>query len=287
MDSLDDLSDWVAVKANIFVQDEETDHPRFICAWNEEASKIAITLHEGSRKASDQNHKNKVCLLSLSEIYHIHRQFYLINTSLASDFPDKIKPNYVPSRKKFEYVSTGIEHYLSCAVKKVGKKLVISLVFGDDDPLACYEENWNEFKLKNLEESVDKAYKELEEVLSLRGRAESLLQVTTIYALEDQVCKNISDYLSEMYNFHLQPFLELREMSRVRVNQAKEKLCEEIGPNIKQKAQKEFEDWNEQSLVATEAIQQLYQEFYRKTLHLVLGEFPLRYIYLSIINCGF
>lgn len=119
---------------------------------------------------------------------------------------------------------------------------------------------------------MNKAYKELEEVLTLRQRADSLLQMKTIYALEDQVCKNISDSLSELYNFHLQPYLELREMAHVRVKQAKAKLCEEIGPTIKQKAEKEFEEWNEQSLIATEALQQLYQEFYRRTLSLVLGD---------------
>ncbi|GBL57629.1 Junction-mediating and -regulatory protein, partial [Araneus ventricosus] len=268
---MEDLSDWVAVKANIFTKEEDTDHLRFICAWNDEASKVAITLHEGSRKASDQNNKNRVCLLSMSEIYHMHKQFCLIDTSLARDFPKEIKPNYTPSRKKSEYISTCIEHYLSCAVQKVGKKLVVASMFNEEDPLSCYEENWNEFKIKSLEDLVDKAYKELEEVLQLRGRAESLLQLTTIYALEDQVFKNISDYLGELYNFHLHPFLELREMSHSRVKQAKDKLGEEIGPNIRQQAQKDFEDWSEQSLIATEAIQQLYLEFYRKTYNLMLG----------------
>lgn len=269
---IEDLSDWVAVKADIFTKEEETDHPKFICAWNSQESKIAITLHEGSRKASDQSNKNRVCLLSMREIFHAHKQFSLIDTSLLSDFPKEITPNYTPSRKKSEYISKCIEHYLSCAVRKVGKKLVLASLFNEEDPLSCYEENWNEFKIKALEDSVDKAYKELEEVLHLREKAESLLQYTTVYALEDEICKKISDYISELYNFHLQPFLELREMAHTRINQAKEKLGEEIGPNIRQKAQKEFEDWTEQSLIATEAIQQLYQDFHRKTLNLVIGQ---------------
>ncbi|GIZ03742.1 junction-mediating and -regulatory protein [Caerostris extrusa] len=269
---IEDLSDWVAVKADIFTKEQDSDHQRFICGWNEEASKLAITLHEGVRRASDQNNKNRVCLLSMKEIYHIHKQFCLIDASLNSEFPKEIKPNYIPPRKKFDYISNSIEHYLSSAVQKVGKKLILSLVFNEEDPLSCYEENLNELKIKSLNDYVEKAYKELEEVLSLRERAQSLLEVTTIYALEDQVCQNISDYLSELYNFHLQPFLELREMAHIHVKQAKDKLGEEIGPNIKRKAQKEFEEWTEQSLIATEAIQQLYQEFYRKTFNLTLGE---------------
>ncbi|PRD29203.1 UNVERIFIED_CONTAM: jmy [Trichonephila clavipes] len=269
---IEDLSDWVAVKADIFTKDEETDHPRFICAWNAEQSKVAITLHEGFRKASDQRNKNRVCLMSMRDIFHAHRQFSLIDTSLLKDFPKEITPNYTPSRKKSEYISKCIEYYLSCAVQKVGKKLLLALLFNEEDPLSCYEENWNEFKIKTLEDSVEKAYGELEEILRLREGAESLLQRTTVYALEDEVCKKISDYLSELYNFHLQPFLELREMAHTRVKQAKEKLGEEIGPNIRQKAQKEFEDWTEQSLIATEAIQQLYQDFHRKTLNLVIGQ---------------
>ncbi|GFT79655.1 junction-mediating and -regulatory protein [Nephila pilipes] len=208
----------------------------------------------------------------MRDIFHAHKQFSLIDISLQSDFPKEITPKYTPSRKKSEYISKCIEHYLSCAVRKVGKKLVLASLFNEEDPLSCYEENWNEFKIKSLEDSVDKSYKELEEVLQLREGAESLLQRTTVYALEDEVCNKISDYLSELYNFHLQPFLELREMSRARIKQAKEKLGEEIGPNIKQKAQKEFEDWTEQSLIATEAIQQLYQDFHRKTLNLVIGQ---------------
>ncbi|KFM69708.1 Junction-mediating and -regulatory protein, partial [Stegodyphus mimosarum] len=275
MDSpLGDLSDWVAVKEDFFVRTEETDHPRFICAWNNEETKIAITLHEGTRKASDQNHKNKVCLLSLKELYHIHKQFCLINSQLEASYPKDLKPNYVPSRKKFEYVSSAVEYYLSAAIKAVGKKIVIPTIFGedDDDPLSCYEENLNEFRLRTLQNNVEKAYKELEEILQLRERAESLLQLTTVYTLEDQVATNISDALAELYNFQLQPFLELREVSRNRIKQAQSKLSEEIGPNIKQKAEKDYEEWNEQSLVATEALQQLYHEYYRRTLSLVQGQ---------------
>ena len=271
---MEDLSDWVALKSDIFSKNDENEvnSVKFICGWNPEASKVAITLHEGSRTASDQNCKNKVCLLSLKEIYNIHKQFCLISPSLEPIFPSSLKRiGLLPSQHKIENVCNGITHYLTEAICFVGKQIVVSSIFGEEDPLSRYEENIQEFKLKTLENTVEKNYKDLDGILKLRERAETLLEIKTIYVLEDEVVEKIFDSLSELYNFRLQPFSELREISNCRVKEAKSKLSEDIGPKMKLKAEKEFEKWTEESLIASEALQQLYLEYYRRTLSLVEG----------------
>lgn len=271
---IEDLSDWVALKSDIFSKSVENDvnAVKFICGWNTEAAKVAITLHEGSRTASDQNSKNKVCLLSLKEIYNIHKQFCLINPNLETAFPPSLKKiGILPSQQKIENICNGITHYLTEAVNFVGKQIVVSSIFGEEDPLSRYEENIQEFRLKTLENTVEKNYRDLDGILQLRERAETLLEIKTIYVLEDEVVGKIFDSLSELYNFRLQPFLELREIANCRVKEAKSKLSEDIGPKMKMKTEKEFEKWTEESLIASEALQQLYLEYYRRTLSLVEG----------------
>lgn len=270
------LSDWVAVKSDIFSKSYENDisSSKFICGWNNESSKLAITLHEGSRTANDENSKNKACLLSIKELYCIHKQLCLVNPSLESAFPSCIRSKTkTPSKNKIEDICIGVGYYLTEAINLVGKQIVLSSVFGDEDPLNRYEEDIQEFKLKTLEKVIEKNFEELDEILQLRDRAESLLQMKSIHMLEDEVCDKIFDSISELYNFRLQPFLELREIAHSRIEEAKAKLKENVGPNIKEKAEKDFEKWTEESLIASEALQQMYLEYYRRTLNLVEGIF--------------
>lgn len=165
-----------------------------------------------------------------------------------------------------------IENYLLKALYVCGKKLLLSLLF-DDDPLGDFEENIQELKLKGHENLINVTNKELAEVLNLRQAAVTMLEMATVYALEDEVVKNLSIALAEMYNFLVKPFLQLRELAYVRLREAESRIKDpDLGKRRKEEATREAEDCRDQFMSATAALQQLYQEYYRKTEELVNGQ---------------
>ncbi|XP_022250660.1 junction-mediating and -regulatory protein-like isoform X2 [Limulus polyphemus] len=166
-----------------------------------------------------------------------------------------------------------IEEYLYLALDVCGKKMLFSLLFEKEDPLIEYEEYVNEFQQRVYESMVNKAFLDLKELLELREKAESLIELATVYALEDEVVTNISIALAELYNFHLKPFLELQELSFYKTTSAQFYLEDQyLEDSTKQQAVRDLEAWKNQYLSVTEAILHLYQEYYRKTVDIVSGQ---------------
>ncbi|XP_076355534.1 junction-mediating and -regulatory protein-like [Tachypleus tridentatus] len=274
------LEDWVTIKDDLFGQEDVANRKYldFIAEWNEIEKKLAITCTEGTRKASDQTCKSHACMLSIASLQNIHQQLSLVNTKLNDKFPKicnksgflshlfGVKSTKIPVRE--------IEAYLYTALDVCGKKMLFSLLFEEEeDPLMDYEENVNEFRLRAHESLVNKAFHDLKEILELRERAESLLELATVYTLEDEVVANISVALSELYNFQLKPFLELRELSTSKTTSAQLQLeDQDLGDKVKQQAAKDLEEWKNQYFSVTEAIQHLYQDYYRKTVDLLSGQ---------------
>jgi hypothetical protein len=150
--------------------------------------------------------------------------------------------------------------------------LLLTVLF-EVDFLVDFEENIQELRLKGYENMFNNAIKELDEVIKLRSKVETLLEMTTIYVIEDEVIANVSIALAELYNFQLQPFLQLRELAYDEMTKAKQILNNsDLGQRVKKEAEKELKEFREQYLSSTEALQQLYQEYYRKTVELVSGQ---------------
>lgn len=99
-----------------------------------------------------------------------------------------------------------------------------------------------------------------------------MLELATVYALEDQVVTNISIALAELYNFQLGPFLELRELAVERSRVARGKAEDaRLGPRVRARDLRTAEEWDNRGQSANEAAQHLYQEYYRRTVQLVVG----------------
>ncbi|RWS16737.1 junction-mediating and -regulatory protein-like protein, partial [Dinothrombium tinctorium] len=233
------LEDWVAVKPNLFASDGHNPNYRFFVAWNDAEQKLAITCSQGSRKVSDKS-----------------------TTSLATSLRQKQTPID-------DSICRQLEDYLEKALHICGKRLFLSLLF-DEHPLSDFEENLQELRLKGHENVYRNALNELEEVLKIRKRAENMIEMSTVYAIEDEVVANVSIALAELYNFQIQPFLQLREIAFNSKKKAETKLKDDnLGERIKREAKREYEENNDQYLAANEALQHLYQEYYRKTSELV------------------
>ena len=164
------------------------------------------------------------------------------------------------------------QKYLESALSLCGRKLLFTVLF-DVDFLSDFEEDIQELRQKGFETLVNNALEELKEVINLRTNAETLLEMTTIYMIEDQVITNATIALAELYNFRFQPFLKLREISSDSMQKCKEVMDDQdLGPRIKNKATKEYNEFKEQYLSSSEALQQLYQDYYRKNVELLRGQ---------------
>lgn len=78
-----------------------------------------------------------------------------------------------------------VEGYLYKALVTCGKKLLLGLLF-DDDPLCDFEEDIQELRFKGHEHLIRSARSEFAEVANMRRSAKNMLEMTNVYAIEDE-----------------------------------------------------------------------------------------------------
>ena len=78
--------------------------------------------------------------------------------------------------------------------------------------------------------------------------------------------------MAELYNYLIQPFLDMREMALDKVREAKNGLT---NPNLGDRRKAEyavmFSEWQENYVHALDRIQELYIEYYTSTVELLEG----------------
>ncbi|XP_064474727.1 junction-mediating and -regulatory protein-like isoform X1 [Ornithodoros turicata] len=289
---LHSLEGWVAVRKGIFEPKEHTskgNKHRFCVAWNPVEHQFAITCSEGERRASDRECRSRAVLASPDMLRDVHFQLCLVHPTLETSFPfcstrpkspgvffgTLLRRNGV-SEDNFcddDGVCEALEKYLQRALDVSGKKLLFAVLFGEEDYLTDYEEDIQELRFRAVEQTLDRAKSELAGVQALRDRAETMLELSTVYALEDEVVTNVSLALAEVYNFQLGPFLELREVANERMKALRERASDEtLGERVRSAARAKANEWESQVQAASEAVNQLYQDYYRSTVDLVSGQ---------------
>ncbi|KAH7961585.1 hypothetical protein HPB52_010702 [Rhipicephalus sanguineus] len=229
----DSLDGWVAIRENLF----------------EPSASLQSATPEGERHACDRDTcAARAALLSSDALHDIHKQLVLMCPALENSFPltDSqtkgswnflrffSKKNGVCERLDSSVegkVCRELEYYFKQALDATGKRLLFSLLFGEEDYLTDYEEDIQELRLRGLERTLERAYDELNEILSLRSLSETMLNLSTVYALEDQVV--------------LGPFLELREVAAERSRALRLRADDgRLGPRVRAEATKELEEWD-------------------------------------------
>ncbi|XP_054159264.1 WASP homolog-associated protein with actin, membranes and microtubules-like isoform X2 [Oppia nitens] len=276
------LDGWVAFKADLFANDptQRTQRLRFLVAVNHLEDTIGITCLEDTRRATDKRNKSMAVSLSADQLVNINKQLSLIRPPLDHYFEpigqliqsrDESNSSHKVEELK-EEICDKIRQYLDIALTLCGQKLLFTILF-DVDFLSDYEEDNQELRLKGYENLLNTAMNELNEVFELKTNVETLLEMNTIYTVEDKAVSNVIIALEELYNFQLQPFRRLRELAHncIKTN---EKLINssEVGQRVKNEALAEITEAKSQYLTSSEAIQQLYDDYYRKTVDLISGQ---------------
>uniref|UniRef100_F7BSH0 WAS protein homolog-associated with actin, golgi membranes and microtubules n=1 Tax=Xenopus tropicalis TaxID=8364 RepID=F7BSH0_XENTR len=179
---LDSLDGWVAVRPNAFEEPEKY-KLGFIVAWNQVESMFAVTCHNRTlqrqkrREGEAGEQSSWAGLYSVQDLDSIHRQLSSVCSSLEPCFPHLPAPSPAGSLwallfpgapcwecgpEELDAVCRGLERYFGAAIEQCGRKIVLDVLFPEDeDDTEQYFENLHEFHKKSLEEQVTRAKEEL------------------------------------------------------------------------------------------------------------------------------
>lgn len=186
---LDSLDGWVAIKTNIF-EENETFKLGFIVQWNVIESKFAVTCHNRTLQRQKRKDQLAVCetetswagLFSVNDLKNVHRQFTGVGDVVAPYFPDlsDFKEGniwdmiFLGSNRTFnqddqerdlDTPCRQLEKYFSTAIDICGRKIVLDSLFPQDErDVEEYFENMQEFKRKTMQDEVTRAKDHLRKV---------------------------------------------------------------------------------------------------------------------------
>ena len=221
IERLDSLDGWVAVKENPFK--DETTPPRlvFLVSWHDCEHKIAVTCRTRSRVARDtEDCSSRSAAFTMQELKAIHEMLALVHPQLMDYFPhlpDQPKGVwaifYSPKMpKNIDHICQGLEQYFTLALETCKETLLMAMLFEEPDTRE-YFESMGELKKQGLLEEIKKAEEELRNVGFEREQCTTMSDVAETYSREDVTVNKLLDALAHFYNWELQPFLDLREVS--------------------------------------------------------------------------
>ena len=280
-DQTDSLEGWIAVKDDPFVDTSRKSRVEFLVAWNDVESKIAVTCRQRSRIAADENADGWSGAFSFRELKAIHEQLALVHPSLGPYVPDlPIEPYglwayFSSSEPPNDTICDEIHQYLRIAVDVCGQSLVISTLF-EENSYENYYENISELKRRVYDEAVHNAEDQLQNVLFLRKSSINMLDMCEVYKLEDEALFKLNISLAELYNYLIQPFLDMRELAFNKLKEAKHGLHQVDVGTYGQRRKAEFSymftEWQENYVHALDRIQEFYIEYYTKTVNIQKGK---------------
>jgi hypothetical protein len=174
-------------------------------------------------------------------------------------------------------LETYFEHVMSIA----GIKPLLLLLF-DDDPLAEFDEQIQEVKGRGLRNQLTDCFQQLDQLSDLRSNA-TIDQLLSYHLMEDQVLININLILFELFNFKLAPFLELKECAVRKAQQVEDRLktlnkhSNSHSLLEEQQLNGELHNLRSECQLLQDAVIQLYEQFYRQSTDLILGQLTRMY----------
>ena len=277
MDTVDALEDWVAIVEHPFLDKQVRPNLNFHVAWNDVELKVAITCRESSRMATDETTEDYAGAFSFRELQSIHELLSLVHPSLGPYMPNLPEE----ARGIWAYISEpeqppetlcqDVNNYLRIALDVCGKKLLLDTLFGEPS-YDEYFENISVLKRRIYDEKVANVNDEMQNVMFLRSGSVNMLDMVEVYSLEDEVLFKTNVAYAELYNYLLQPFLDMRELSFDKLREAKNGL---ENPNYGQRRKLEFaemfKEWQTNYNHALDRIQELYMEYYSQTSEIYTG----------------
>ncbi|XP_056463007.1 junction-mediating and -regulatory protein-like isoform X2 [Gadus chalcogrammus] len=304
--SMDSLDGWVAVKTNLF-DEEELFRLVFIVQWSVIESKFAVTCHNRTlqrrtrrlpaeqdpeeRRLSaelDPDETSWAGLFSLHDLRMIHQQLTGVADILGPYFPDlsdfedgNIWDLLFLTRRSnlgeedddgrdIDMPCRNLERYFSTAIDICGRKIVLDSLFSQDD-VEEYFENLQEFKKKTMQEEVSRAKDHLRKLLQSHWAADRMVLLLDLYQDEDQAYQDLVTAATVFFQYLLQPFRDMRELSCLYKMEILLLDYEELGPKRLSALEKEAEEWRRRAEDAVSSIQDVTVRYFIQTSKALSG----------------
>lgn len=281
VDQLDSLEGWVSVKQNPFVDNLLPPKLNFLIAWNELEQKVAVTCREHARVVSDKaEYHGRSGLFSFQEIRGAHEMLCLIHPSLGMCLPELpaeswglwsfFSPPQTP--ENIDDICEQLENYFKIALEVCKEKLLMSVLFEEHSP-EDYFENISELRRRGKEEAVANYQEELTTVIKVfRDGAVTMEDMKEAYKLEDEAVFKLNIALAELYNYQLQPFLDMRELAVSKLREARGQLQNpDLGDRRKREYADMFTEWQSHYEQALDTVQDVYISYYKTTSGILKG----------------
>ncbi|XP_041643607.1 junction-mediating and -regulatory protein-like [Cheilinus undulatus] len=215
-------------------------------------------------------------LFSFQDLRAIHQQLCSINSDLEPClpvFPEEpagmwtvlFGPAEVPETEMDE-LCYSLQVYLGHALDTCGWKILSQVLFTENDDPDEYYESLSELRQSGYEEALNRATKHLQELLEKHKTMESMVDLLELYEKEDHAYGGLLETSTQLYQYLLQPFRDMRELAMLRRQQIKISMENDyLGPRRIEALKKEDFDWQKKAQGAVLNIQEFTVKYFEIT----------------------
>ncbi|XP_023561817.1 junction-mediating and -regulatory protein isoform X2 [Octodon degus] len=216
-------------------------------------------------------------LFSFQDLRAVHQQLCSVNSQLEPClpvFPEEPSGMWTVlfggapemTEQEVDALCYQLQVYLGHGLDTCGWKILSQVLFTEPDDPEEYYESLSELRQKGYEEVLQRARKRIQELLDKHKNIESMVELLDLYQLEDEAYSSLAEATTELYQYLLQPFRDMRELAMLRRQQIKISMENDyLGPRRIESLQKEDADWQRKAHMAVLSIQDLTVKYFEIT----------------------
>uniref|UniRef100_A0A1A8H271 Junction mediating and regulatory protein, p53 cofactor n=2 Tax=Nothobranchius korthausae TaxID=1143690 RepID=A0A1A8H271_9TELE len=215
-------------------------------------------------------------LFSFQDFRAIHQQLCSVNSVLEPFlpvFPEEpagmwtvlFGPAEVPETE-MDQLCHSLQVYLGHALDTCGWKILSQVLFTENDDPDEYYESLSELRQSGYEEALSRASRHLQELLEKHRSMDSMVELLELYEDEDQAYGGVLEASTQLHQYLLQPFRDMRELAMLRRQQIKISLENDyLGPRRVEALKREDSDWQKKAQEAVLNIQEFTVKYFEIT----------------------
>ncbi|XP_069034492.1 junction-mediating and -regulatory protein-like isoform X2 [Embiotoca jacksoni] len=215
-------------------------------------------------------------LFSFQDLRAIHQQLCSVNSVLEPClpvFPEEPAGMWTVlfgpaelSETEMDELCCSLQVYLGHALDTCRWKILSQVLFTENDDPDEYYESLSELRQSGYEEVLNRESKHLQELLEKHKAMDSMVELLQLYEEEDQAYGGLLEASTQLYQYLLQPFRDMRELAMLRRQQIKISMENDyMGPRRIEALKKEDCDWQKKAQEAVLSIQEFTVKYFEIT----------------------
>ncbi|MBN3301088.1 JMY protein, partial [Amia calva] len=215
-------------------------------------------------------------LFSFQDLRAVHLQLCSVNSALEPclpAFPEEPSGMWTVlfgppevTQREMDALCCELQVYLGHSLDTCGWKILSQVLFTESGDPEEYYESLSELRRKGYEEALQRAKRRLQEHLEQHKTMERMVDLLEIYQAEDEAYGSLVEATTELYQYLLQPFRDMRELAMLRRQQIKISMENDyLGPRRIESLKKEDSDWQRKAHMAVLSIQDFTVKYFEIT----------------------